>query len=93
MMVDGIGSGDGSVPREKNTAEGARLERACVEFESLFISHLVKSMRASLGQGGLFGNSHGSQVLTAMFDEKLALEMSESGGIGLAQMFLDHLKE
>jgi flagellar protein FlgJ len=63
--------------REGSTAEVAR------QFESLLVNQMVKSMRqASLGEGILDNDQ--SLFYRDMFDQQLALHLSESGGIGLA---------
>lgn len=63
-------------------ARGA-LSEVARQFESLFMGQMLKAMRqASLGEGIL--DSDQSLFYRDMFDQQLALHLSESGGMGLA---------
>ncbi len=70
-----------------------KLKQACAEFESLFLNYLLKSMRASVPEGGLIDQSEESKMFKAMLDEKLADEISASGGLGLGQVLYQQLKD
>lgn len=61
------------------------LRRASREFESLFVAELLKIANPN-GLGGLFGQSAGSRLYAGMFQETLARQISEGGGIGLADL-------
>jgi len=69
-----------------------KLKQACAEFESLFLNYLLKSMRASVPEGGLIDQSEESKMFKAMLDEKLADEISASGGLGLGEILYQQLK-
>lgn len=71
----------------------ARLQKACSEFESIFINHMLKSMRATVDEGGLVENSNASQIIKSMFDENLARGIAQGGGIGLAKILFEYLKD
>ena len=70
-----------------------RLKRTCVEFESIFITYMLKSMRKTVVEDGLFGKSNESKIFKSMFDEKLALGIARGGGIGLGKMLFEKLKD
>lgn len=55
------------------------------QFESLFTSMLLKSMRATLPQDGLM-QSGDVGTYQEMFDQQLALDLSRRGGLGLAAL-------
>ncbi|HWK55299.1 MAG TPA: rod-binding protein [Hyphomicrobiales bacterium] len=55
------------------------------QFESLFTSMLLKSMRATLPQDGLM-QSGDLSTYQDMFDQQLALDLSRRGGLGLAPL-------
>lgn len=74
-----------------NSRSQAKLERACSEFESIFITYMLKSMRTALSEDGLFGNNNESKIIQSMFDENLALGMAKGGGIGLGKMLFESL--
>ena len=76
-----------------NAIRQAKLERACSEFESIFITHMLKSMRTAVTEDGFLGNSNESKIIRSMFDENLALGMSKGKGMGLGKMLFENLKD
>jgi Rod binding domain-containing protein len=74
-------------------AEDRNLKRTCAEFESIFLTYLLKSRRGTIAEGGLLGNSHESQMVKSMFDENLAMGIARNGGMGLADMLYERLKD
>jgi len=69
-----------------------RLEHACVEFESIFITHMLKTMGKTIDKGGLLGNSHENKIIKSMFEENLANSIAGAGGIGIGAMLFEKLK-
>lgn len=61
------------------------LAEVAKQFESLFTSMLLKSMRATLPQDGLM-QSGNIGTYQEMFDQQLALDLSRRGGLGLAAL-------
>lgn len=55
------------------------------QFEALFVQMMLKSMRDAVPEGGLFGSDQVS-MYQEMHDKQLAMEISKSGGLGLARM-------
>ena len=49
------------------------------------VSMLVSEMKKTLGEGGFFGNSPGSQIFDGMFEQLMGEEMARQGGFGLAK--------
>ena len=74
-------------------AASTRLKGICEEFESIFMTYMLKSMRTAMVEEGIMGNSHESKIMNAMFDENLALEVSKGGGIGLGKVLFERLGE
>ncbi|CUA88585.1 rod-binding protein [Pseudidiomarina woesei] len=70
-------------PKEA-AAEAAR------QFEALFISQMMKSMRQAGGESELF-NSSAMRTYTDMFDQQMATEVAGKG-IGLAEQLLQQLQ-
>ena len=65
-------------------AGGARnIAQTGKQFEALFLSMLLKEMRQTLGEDGLFPGDAGD-VQGGLFDLYLGKHMADSGGIGLA---------
>ena len=71
----------------------SRLKSICAEFESIFMTYMLKSMRSAFVEEGIMGNSHETEIMNAMFDENLALEAAKGGGIGLGDILFDRLFE
>ena len=69
----------------------AAIREAARQFESLFTNMLLKSMReASLGEG--LGDSEQTQFYQDMFDQQLAVQMSQGKGLGLAERLVQQLQ-
>ena len=79
------------VAGQKMGPENPRLKRVCLQFESLFIASMLKSMRKTVENGGLIRESNEGKIFKSMFDEKLALSIANSGGIGLGAMLFEQL--
>lgn len=70
----------------------AKLKRACADFESLFISQMLKSMRKTVPENGLLQKGNTDRIYEALFHEHLAAEISRTRGIGLARVLFEGLK-
>ena len=90
-MLKGVASDPGLTELHKHAGD-SRLKRTCLEFESIFITYMLKSMRNTIVEGGLLGNSNEKKIFNSMFDEKLGLGIAKSGGIGLGKMLFEQLK-
>lgn len=60
------------------------LRDAAVEFESLLIDMMMKSMRSSVPESGLFGDESHTRMYQEMQDTELSKVMARQGGLGLA---------
>jgi peptidoglycan hydrolase FlgJ len=66
----------------------ADMKAAAEAFEAVFLRQMIGSMRqAKLSEDALFGNSAGEQFRD-MSDAKVAEEMAEGGGFGIAELLL-----
>lgn len=71
-----------------NDAQAIR--QAAQQFESLFTDMMLKAMRAAkLGDG--LGDSEQGDVYQDMYDQQLAVQMSQGHGLGLADMLVQQL--
>jgi len=57
----------------------------------MFIQMMLKSMREALPKDGLF-SSNDMDTYTEMADQQIAVNMAESGGIGLADVIARQLR-
>ena len=90
-MVKGITVNQSLMGSHKD-AWNNRLKRTCTEFESIFITYMLKSMRNTFVEDGLFGKTNEAKIVKSMFDEKLALGIARGGGIGLGRILFEELK-
>ncbi len=66
------------------------LRKVAGQFEALFIQMMLKSMReASLGEGIM--DSEHVKTYQSMYDQQIALDLSKSGSLGLADMMVRQL--
>lgn len=75
--------------RVREGAEGATRDVAS-QFESIFIQIMLKSMRDTVPEGGLFDSSQ-MTLYQEMFDQQISLDMARRGGIGLADIIEQQL--
>lgn len=73
--------------------EEARTERAFKELESLFLNLLLKEMRKTVPDGGLFEKNQESSFYEEMLDEVFAKAMAESEQYGVAAQMAKQLRE
>lgn len=67
------------------SAKPQAAESVGAQFESLFLSLLLKEMRQSLEPGSLFGEDKGD-VLGGLFDTYLGEHLAQRGGLGIADV-------
>lgn len=66
------------------------IEAAAKQFEALFLSMVLKSMRQAMPAGGLMDNDQ-SKLYQSLLDQQLASNMAASGGAGLAKALIAQL--
>jgi flagellar protein FlgJ len=82
--VQPVTGGTGGCPSQS-------LRDATQQFETLFISQLMKSMRGTVPQSGLMGSGGGQQLFREMLDQELAGRVAQAGGIGIGEMLYQQL--
>ncbi len=61
------------------------LNEVAKQFESVFVSMMMKEMRNTLPKDGMF-SSNEMESYQEMFDQQLSLDLSRNGGLGLADL-------
>lgn len=61
------------------------LKEVARQFESVFVTMMMKSMRDTLPKDGMFGSSQ-METYQEMFDQQLSLDLAGKGGLGLASL-------
>jgi flagellar protein FlgJ len=96
-MIEGIGSLETAhvastlagtkVDQVEQLARRGDLRKASQEFESYFVSYLLKVMRETVPQGELTANKMG-EMFYSFYDEEIGRRAAQSGGIGLSDYVL-----
>lgn len=80
-------SGLAALRRQAQTNPAQSLEQVAGQFESIFMQMMLKAMRDATVDGGLFDSSQ-MDLYQNMFDQQVALDLSGTGGLGLAEMIV-----
>nr|WP_175579004.1 flagellar assembly peptidoglycan hydrolase FlgJ [Chimaeribacter arupi] len=67
----------------------AHLKQVAQQFEGVFVTMMLKSMRSALPEGGLLSNDQ-TKLYTSLYDQQVAQEMSKKG-LGMADMMVKQL--
>ena len=78
----------GKVAEVEQSARRGELLRASQEFESYFLSYLMKVMRETVPKGALTANRMGD-MFNSFYDEEIGKRAAQAGGIGLSAYILD----
>lgn len=81
----------GALRAQARQSPDAALEKAATQFEALFLQMLLKSMRESVPQDGLFDNE-ATRTYIGMLDQQFASGLSGKGKLGLADMLVKQLR-
>lgn len=79
-----------ALKREAALDPSAAIRPVARQFESLFLQMMLKSMRAATPEGGLF-NDEAGKAYRDMFDNQMAVNLAEQGGMGLADIMARQL--
>lgn len=62
------------------------LEKACRDFESIFVNYLMQKMRETIPEDGLLDGGQAEKIYTGMLDTEVAKTISQQRGMGLAAL-------
>ena len=71
-------------------SDGSQLKEAARQFSSIFLHMALKSMRDASFGGGML-DSKQSEFYRDMFDQQLALDLSEGEGFGMTDLIVQQL--
>ncbi len=69
------------------------LYRACQDFESVFISYLLKSMRKTVPRAESMNDGSRQDMYLSMMDDEIARAVAKGPGIGLAASIYRQLNQ
>lgn len=73
--------------------EEAKLQEACQQFEQLFLNQMLSQMRKTVPKGGLLDGGQSQEMFNGMMDQERAKVWAQEGGIGLANMLFQQMKQ
>jgi flagellar protein FlgJ len=77
--------------KQLNRNNSVELNKTCQEFEAIFIRTLIKSMRATVPDGGLLEKNTDSEVFEEMMDGEIATQTAKRGEFGIAEALFRQL--
>ena len=83
-----------SMQQHRSSNDADALEAAAVQFESLLIEEMLKSMRNAtdvLADDNLF-NRDQERYYQSMYDSQLAFEMASNGSLGVANQLIEQVQ-
>ena len=69
------------------------LKKVSQEFEAVFIGQLLKVMRDTIEESGLFGGGFGKSIYTELFDQEISLSMARRGALGISDLLYRSLAD
>ena len=78
---------------DAQTPDQRALREVAEQFEALFVQQMLKSMRDASFGDPLFPDSGGQKVYRDMLDQQLALDTTQRGGIGLADLIVRQMQQ
>jgi flagellar protein FlgJ len=81
-----------SVRQDARKGDAAGLREVAHQFESLFLRMMLKSMREASSGDPYFDSNEGG-MYRDMFDDQVAVDMSDKGGMGLADLLVQQLSK
>ena len=74
-------------------SEKERLKKACGDFEAIFMNQMLDSMRDTLTNTSVFGNSLGKDVYKSMYYRQLTSDIAHGGsGLGISELLYNKLE-
>jgi peptidoglycan hydrolase FlgJ len=86
-----LDSSTGSAQNKLSENRSKDLKSACRELESLFISQLLKEMRATVHKSGLMDGGQGEEMFTSIMDAELSKTIASNGGLGISDQLYAQL--
>ncbi len=94
MGIESVGRGGPvSPPPSESHRERERLRQVVQDFEALFLSYLLKTMRQALGKSGFLDGGLAQEVYEGLFDYEVARTLAKAGGIGLGPILERQLQQ
>lgn len=70
-----------------------KLRQKCQDFEAIMVQSMLKSMRASVPDGGLLPKGNDQKIFQDLMDQNIAIEMSRKEGMGIGDALFRQLQK
>ena len=77
----------------KENKDDEKLKDLCKDFESIFLSMMLKKMKSTIPESGLMEKSFGVDMFEDMYIDQISSEISKKNDLGLARMLYDQFKK
>jgi len=71
----------------------ASLKKSCQDFEAIFIQSMLKAMRKTVPEGGLFAKSNATKIFEDMLDQEFAVSIAKNQSVGLAEQIYRQMEK
>jgi len=88
-----ISLGPFSLGWENKIDIGKDLKKLCSEFESIFLTSLLRQMQDTFPGSDLLGNGMEGKIIKWLWTQTLSQKIAEGGGIGLGKMLYKELSK
>lgn len=79
--------------QDKKSQQDTELNKACRDFESIFVNYMMKQMRQTVMKQEVMGTSRSEELYTSMLDSEVAKNVSQARGIGLADVLYKQMSK
>ncbi len=80
-------------PESQSGSNPEQLRQKCQDFEAIMVQAMLKSMRASVPDGGLLPKGNDQKIFQDLMDQKVAVEMTRKQGMGIADALFRQLQK
>lgn len=74
-------------------AQEARLRQVAQEFEAILLTQMLKTMRGRGEDRGVMAMGRAGRIVRDLHDEELGRSLAGAGGIGLAAILIEALRD
>ena len=96
MQIDGFDSlplKQASENTPGRAREEGKLKDACKQFEEMYLSQMFQQMRKASKAGGAEGGGQQEDMFQGMLDNERAKSWAQEGGVGLANLLFQQMKQ
>lgn len=80
-------------PSRSSKSYDARLREVCSEFEGILLTQMLRVMRQSLPEEGIFPSSPSTKVWESQYEAALGKVLGRSGSLGLGRLLYERLSQ